>query len=51
MNIAKIVQHDSFSSLVRFMVRHRRLRQASMKLIEKKARRIVVEENRDNRPV
>jgi len=51
MNIAKVVQHDSFSSLVRFMARHRRLRQASMKIIEKKARRIVVEENKDNRPI
>jgi len=51
MNTAKTIRHNSFSSLVRFLVRHRRLRQASMKLIEKKARRIVVEENADNRPI
>jgi len=51
MKIAKVVRNDSLSSLVRFLVRHRRLRQASMKLIEKKARRIVVEDNEDNRPL
>ncbi len=51
MDVVKAVRHNSFSSLVRFLVEHRRLRQASMGLIEKKARRIVVEENKDNRPV
>jgi len=51
MDITKMARNDSFSSLVRFLVRHRRLRQASMKIIEKKARRIFVEENEDNRPV
>jgi len=51
MNAAKVVRHGSFSLLVRFLARRRRLRQASMNLIEKKARRIVVEENEDNRPV
>jgi len=51
MEVVNAVRDDSFSSLVRFLVRHRRLRHAAIKLIEKKARRIIVEENEDNRPV
>ena len=50
MIIAKTARNISVSSLVRFLARHRGLRQAAMKLIEKKARQIVVEENSDNRP-
>jgi len=47
----KMTGNSPVSSLVRFLARHRRLRQASMRLIEKKAREVLVEENKDNRPV
>jgi len=51
MDVAKVMRNRSFPSLVRFLVRHRRLRRGVTKLIEKKIHQVVVDGNPDNRPV
>jgi len=50
MDVVKAMRNKSFPSLVRFLVRHRRMRHGAMRLIEEKIDQIIVGGNPDNRP-